>query len=413
MKLRFLCTLLLFCTAFAAAAATLQIKTVNPRAIQPCGKTATFKVSVLDDQGNPVTSGNVLCQFQTDHFEKISEVTIDLAKENPFHITGTLKEPGFLRCDVQYEDLKDFAVTAFDPFQIKATQTLPPDFQEFWAKAKADALKIPLDVKLEKLDRLSSRFYTGYSISFANINGTRMYGYLSVPTAPGPHPAGIIIPGAGQGFTKIGDDYPLSSTIVLVLNVHPYAVEPETAKERYKELNKEQHYYFHGLPDLQKYVFYRVVLGLCRGVKYLTERPDWDGKHLLVTGSSQGGGLTILTAALNADVVSAAAVNVPAFGEMVPGVRPPQNNWSKIRALPEGERITSYLDAVNFAPMIRCPMIWSVGWRDQSCYPRAVLAAYNRLTSDKFIWIGPEMVHTVDPQYNTFRKLWLAQQLIK
>ena len=387
----------------------IQIQPVNPRAILHCGDAGKFTVTVLNAKKNPVTRGEVVCTFQDEHFRPVAEIRHNLAKGNPFVVTETLQNPGFLRCDVTYKEKTAFAVIAFDPDKIESEQSHPADFEAFWKQERATALQLPLDVKLEKLDRLSSEDYTGYAINFANINDTRMYGYLSVPTKPGPHPAGIIIPGAGPGFTTVWDEFPLESTIVLALNVHPYAVEPETMQERYEELNREEFYYFHGLPDLRKYVFFRVIMGICRGVKYLREREDWDQKHIGVTGSSQGGGLTIATAAVNNDVITAAAVNVPAFGELVLGVRPADNNWSKIRSMPVGPELTSYLDASNFAPLIRCPFLCSIGLRDESCYPVTIYAPYNRIRSEKFMWITPSMGHAFDPEYNTCRKLWLAE----
>ena len=189
--------------------------------------------------------------------------------------------------------------------------------------------------------------------------------------------------------------------------------EPDVFRENYKKFIKDRHYYMHGLPELKKYVFYRVILGICRGIKLVRELPEWNGKYLAVSGTSQGGGLTIATAALNAECVTAAAVNVPAFGEMVDHVRPSSNRWQKIREMEGGKKIISYIDAVNFTPMIRCPMIWSVGYRDESCYPRTVFASYNRLKSEKFIWIGPEMTHASSKDYAAYRKKWLQEQLSK
>ena len=407
------CVLLLVLAAAVVSAQTIKIKSEISDAVLKCGQPGKFIVTVLDKDGKKVTSGKVECRFQDDHYNTLSTQTVELADGNPFTVARTLDKPGLLRCDVNFEKSKDFAVIAFDPFKITAEQVCPADFKEFWMKSKAEALKMPLDVKLKKLDRLSNEHYTGYAIDFANINGTRMHGFLSVPTAPGPHPAGVMIPGMGVGFLGIPDSYQKDKTIVLAINVHPYPNEPATARKKLQELNKEQHYYFHGLPVLKEYIFHRVLIGICRGIRYIQERPEWDKKHLAVTGTSQGGGLTIATTALNAEVVTAAAVNVPAFCELLPGPRPQNNRWVKIFMTPGGSKITPYFDGVNFAPMIRCPMIWSAGFKDTTCYPRTILAAYNRLECDKFIWLGTEMTHSSSPAYREFCKRWLAQQLAK
>lgn len=400
----------------AAAVFAAEIKVINPdgQYMFACGETAKFTVSVLDRKSVPLKDGVAVCRFFDDHFKLLEEKEVKLSDGNPFVLSHTLKEPGFLRCSVTFGKSNGQAVVGFDPLKIVPAQVKPADFEEFWMNAKAEALKIPLDVKLEKLRRISSDKYTGYAIDFANINGTRMYGYLSIPTAKGRHPAGVLLPGAGPGFAGIPAEYDRSSTIVLALNVHPVPMGgPNVLKENFRKLIKDQHYYYHGLPEFKNYVFYRVILGICRGIKVIRELPEWNGTHLAVSGTSQGGGLTIATTALNADCVTAAAVNVPAFGELVEGVRPAHTRWQKIRSTPEGAKIVSYLDAVNFAPMIRCPMIWCVGLMDQTCYPRTVFAAYNRVKTQKYIWIGIDMTHRVSKDCSLSRKNWLKQQLSK
>ncbi len=405
---------LLACMIFAAsvaAAPKIEIAPVRESGMARCGETGIFKITVRGEDGEPLTKGRVVCAFSDERFQPLAETEHDLAEGNPFETGLAMAKPGFLRCTARIDGGSAFAVIAFEPEKIVSEQTKPADFEAFWMREKAEALKLPLDVKLEPLARISTPEYTGYAISFANVGGGRMYGYLSVPTGPGPFPAGITLPGAGPGYTKPAGDYPFGSTIVLTLNIHPYPVEPETAKERYAELNKEEFYYFHGLPKIRDYVYYKAFMGICRGIRYLTERSDWDRRNLQVWGSSQGGGLTIATAALNPEVVTAAAVNVPAMGELVHGFRGPRANWEKIMARPEGPTLLPYFDTCNFAPMIRCPMIWSVALRDESCYPHTVYAAYNRVTAPKFLWVTPWMGHDFDPAYTAFRRQWLVQQL--
>lgn len=400
--------------ASAVSADVVKVCVPDGKEILKCGTVGTFRISVMGKNGKFINTGVVICRLFDDHFKLLSEKKFELAKGNPIEVCHTLNEPGFLKCSAVYGKKRAAAVIGYDPYEIKASQIKPDDFEEFWKTEKEAALKIPLDVKLEKLARLSNKKYTGYAVDFANVNGTRMYGYLSIPTASGVHPAGILLPGMGPGFAGIPDEYDRSTTIVLALNVHPvFMGGPDKFRENYKKFIKEEHYYFHGLPELRKYVFCRVMLGICRGVKMLRERPEWNGTHLAVSGTSQGGGLTIAAAALNAEYVTAAAVNVPAFGEMVDGVRPASNRWQKVRARAGGKEIVPYIDAVNFTPLIRCPMIWSVGFLDESCYPRTVFASYNRLKSEKSIWIGPRMTHASSKEYASYRRAWLKQQLSK
>jgi len=54
-----------------------------------------------------------------------------------------------------------------------------------------------------------------------------------------------------------------------------------------------------GDEDREKSYFLRMYLGCYRAVEYLASRPDWDGKTLVVMGTSQGGQQSIVTAGLN------------------------------------------------------------------------------------------------------------------
>ena len=68
---------------------------------------------------------------------------------------GTMQPPGFFRCTVtafvngkQYTKM---ATAGFDPLNIQPTVANPADFSEFWNKAKADLVNIPLDTKMTLL----------------------------------------------------------------------------------------------------------------------------------------------------------------------------------------------------------------------------------------------------------------------
>ena len=52
-----------------------------------------------------------------------------------------------------------------------------------------------------------------------------------------------------------------------------------------------------GVLDRRTYYFRSVYLRIVRGLDYLSSRDDWDGKTLLLTGRSQGGGLRWLALA--------------------------------------------------------------------------------------------------------------------
>ncbi len=84
--------------------------------------------------------------------------------------------------------------------KIQASPNLPEDFTKFWEDGIQALDKIPPDVKLELLPKYSTPQFDCFKISFANIDNTRIYGFLSVPKdKKGPFPALVNVPGAGPG----------------------------------------------------------------------------------------------------------------------------------------------------------------------------------------------------------------------
>ena len=61
-------------------------------------------------------------------------------------------------------------------------------------------------------------------------------------------------------------------------------------------------YYNYNLDNKDRYYFKRVYLGCVRANDFLASLPQFDGVNLAVTGGSQGGALSIVTAGLDARV---------------------------------------------------------------------------------------------------------------
>ncbi|MDD4816573.1 MAG: acetylxylan esterase [Victivallaceae bacterium] len=380
-------------------------------AIYRCGETAVMKIAVTGlDEG--VAAVDI--QREARGVEQFERRFTDGA----FTVDITSEIPEFVTCAVTVENngvkTSKAATVGFSPEEIVPAQVEPDDFMNFWTSAIAAAGRdIPLDAKLVKIDRLSDELADTYSINFANINSTRMYGYICVPKKPGKYPAFFAIPGAGSGFTDVPAEFPRGKAIAMVVNVHDFEIEPATAEQRYAELNRDGIYIIKGMESREKYYYYRTIIGLARGVAYLAGRDEWDGKHLLIWGSSQGGAMALATCALNADKVTAAALNVPAmcdFAGWKVGRRPV---WpTQLYLAKQFDETLQYYDGVNFARHIECPVICGVGLMDVTCPPASVFAMYNILKTPKSMWVSPWMGHDFDPEYSKFRVDWVREHLL-
>ncbi|MBT4816765.1 MAG: hypothetical protein HON70_13750, partial [Lentisphaerae bacterium] len=295
----------------------VNVVTDRPEAVYACGDTVTFTVTMVD-KGVPVQTGGGSASLSLDRGRKLGTQEIALAGGS-CTFSGSLNEPGFLHAYVRLKHndktWTGLAAAAFEPEKIVAATELPDDFMAFWEAGRKRLSGIPLDYRQKRLDAKCTDAYDAFAISFANIDGTRAYGFLCVPKGKGPFPAWVSVPGAGPGPFGPSGGYATKGCLAMVIGVHTYDVGTLTIDEikaAYTTLNKPGTYSHHGVPDREKYFFRRVYLGVDRAVNWLAARADWDGRHMVVDGSSQGGGSALIMAGLNKNITAAAA-NVPAL----------------------------------------------------------------------------------------------------
>ena len=392
----------------------------RPEAVYKCGETATFAINVTRD-GKPLAEGDLTVTLTLDGGRKIEAKTIALGA-GPAVISGTLKEPGFLSCAAilraEGKAHYGYAGAAFEPERIQPAAVMPDDFDAFWAAGRARVDKVPIDVQLTPLPKYTNDRQESFKISMANIDNTRIYGYLSVPKGKKPpFPAYVTVSSAGLGKPRGPvTGYAARGVLTLAMGVHPHDLG--LPGEEYVKLGKGElkGYTYKGAPDAEKYYFRRAILGIDRAVRYLLSRPDWDRKHLVYYGSSQGGGFGLILAGLNPQM-TAAAMNVPALCDHG-GYRANRSpGWPKLVLRAPADRreayakMAEYFDAVNFARKIRCPVIVSVGFIDRTCAPSSVYSAYNVIDAPKRIFNGPKTGHGTPRAFGKYLYPWLAGHL--
>ena len=392
----------------------IQLATDHQDALYKCGEKAIFQGTVTK-AGQPLTAGKATVKLSNDGMKTISTQEIDLAKKNPFKVEGTMTGPGFLQCAVVLDKDRGYAGAGFDPEKIQPAAPMPEDFKKFWDDGIRELDKIPPDVKLEPLPKYSTPQFDCFKISFANIDNTRIYGFLSVPKdKKGTFPALVNVAAAGPGHCTPDTGWVKGGVIMLLLNVHQYNPPTDAAEIRkiYDELNKPMLYCLQGAPDRDKYYFKKSILGINRAINWLAERPDVDKEHFVMFGSSQGGAFTLIMSGLNKNI-KAASANVPALCDHAGYKLDRSPGWPRIVSNndPEKLKMSGYFDAVNFARSITCPIIFSVGFIDTISSPSSVYAAYNIIQSPKMIFNEPDMGHSQSKRFSAYQNEWLKGKL--
>lgn len=340
-------------------------------------------------------------------------------KDGKLTLRGTMKTPGFLRCKVKahvdgrtYEGL---ATAAYAPEELRPVSQLPDDFLKFWETTLANARQTPLNPTMTLLPERCTETSNVYEVSFqTKAWGGRMFGILSVPKAEGTYPALLRVPGAGVRPYS-GDTY-LAPGKVIVLEVGIHGIPVTMQQSVYDNLaagalngywnfcrdNRDQNYYN------------RVIVGALRAVDFICSLPQYNGKALGVTGSSQGGALSVITAALDSRVTFYGAVH-PALCDHEAFLKKRAGGWPHYyyQAAPTDKELKAlrYYDTANFARCLKATGWFSWGYNDEVCPPTSMYAAYNAVTAPKELHLYLETGHYwYQEQWEEWQD-WLRKQL--
>lgn len=309
-------------------------------------------------------------------------------------LSTKLDEPGTVLVEITAtpdggKPAKLLVGAAADPEKIAPSAPKPDDFDAFW-KAKIEQLKsIPENAQVEPAD--SGNPNVEYlKVRLDNINGTHVYGQLARPKTEGKFPALLLVQYAGVYGLPKANVVNRAAQGWLALNIMAHDLPFDQPEAFYKEqMNGPlKDYVTIGFADRETSYFLRMYLGCYRAADYLTERPEWDGRTLVVTGTSQGGQQTLITAGLHPKITAMLA-NVPGGCDVTgpevgrAGGFPYWANQAKWNHNPKILETGRYFDCVNFASRIHCPAMVSCGLIDQTCPPSGVFAAFNQIQGPK------------------------------
>ena len=318
-------------------------------------------------------------------------------KDGTLKLTGKMSSPGFYRVDVTaHVDGKDYrgaCAAAFSPEKLQPSTVMPSDFKEFWEQSIAEARKTDLDPTKRLLPERCTKDVNVYEVSFHNEQwGSRTYGILCVPVREGKYPALLRVPGAGVRPYE-GDVYTASQGVItLEIGIHGVPVTMQQGV--YDNLNNGalRGYWEFNMDSREKHYYHHVIMGCIRAMDYIEQYTPWDGKNAGVTGSSQGGFLTLATAGLDKRITCYAPVHA-ALCDHTNSLRgiacgwPHFFYWNKGKGQEKQIEVSRYYDGVNFARLINDQQRgwFSFGYCDDVVPPTTAWSTYNTVTGPKEI----------------------------
>ena len=280
---------------------------------------------------------------------------------------------------------------------------LPPaDLDQFWDRTIAEARTVPLDAVFEPVDNYLSVIDT-FDVTFSGFGGDRIRGWLHVPArleAGQQLPvvveyigysggrglvnqntrwaqagyAHFIMDTRGQGYGGVAGDTP---------DPHPSAGEVNYAGLMTRGADHQDNYYFR-----------RVYVDAFRAVEAAQNHPAVDPSAVVLTGISQGGGITVAAAGLTAgrlDGVIAALPDVPFLQDFPRAIDiAPRGPYPEIAGFLGRHRdryeamlaVLNYFDGVHLGRAASVPALFSAAQMDDICPPSTVFASYNNYGAD-------------------------------
>ncbi|SDZ76927.1 Cephalosporin-C deacetylase [Porphyromonadaceae bacterium KH3R12] len=383
------------------------------------GEQAQFQIMVLKNNV-PLDGIDVKYRISPELMDAWEEKTVTLKKGVAIVKAKQFNDAGFLRCQASVEvdgkTYSSYSTAGFSPEQIKPTTTLPSDFEQFWDGAKADLAKIPINPVLTLMPERCTDKVDVYHVSIDNIKG-KIYGILCKPKIKGKYPAMLHVPGAGIR-PYYGDVWSAEKGIITFqIGIHGIPVNLE--QKVYDNLGSGalNGYQVSNMDDKDNYYYKRVYLGCVRAVDFIESLDCFNGQDIAVTGGSQGGALSIITAALDSRIDYLAAF-YPALSDLTGYLHGRAGGWphmfkDNFTNKPQKIETSKYYDVVNFARFVKVPGWYSWGYNDNVCPPTSMYAAYNVIPGSKELHLFQETQHWTFPEQQELKNNWLFKKLLK
>lgn len=377
------------------------ITTDKPDAIYAKGEKAVFTIDLLED-GKSAKEGKVVVRLLGDLKNLPNQVlTLD---GQPKTVEASLDAPGWIMIEAQAMDAdgkpiqlpgkdgklqglpKGLMGAMVAPEEIKPAVPEPADFDAFW-KSQREALdKVPVKAELKEASVPKDKGdFVCYDVQVDCAGPKPVSGYLTLPKGALPKSLAAVVSYHGAGVRSAGKSFRNNA---LSFDVNAHGIPNGQPGEFYKALSDGElkNYRVQNATDRETVYFKDMYLRVMRALEYIKTRPEWDGKTLIVSGGSQGGGQSLVAAALDHDVTLCSA-GVAALGDHNARSAGRTPGWPKFvdagmynaAQKPEVAKVVAYYDNVNFAKRIQCETIMSVGFVDTTCPPTSVYAAYNNI----------------------------------
>ena len=299
-------------------------------------------------------------------------------------------------------------------------QTKKDDFEEFWIENVKKLRSKPLEISKVKIDTPYDKTITTYEIIFNTIDETKVYAYFSHPKNMTKKLPCVAVFGGGGSARSI---YPqFVSTGICCFSMDNRSQGGLTFDKADYSMGDG----YHGNPgallscDLlnkDNYYLRNLYLDAIRAIDVISTLEEVDAGKIVTYGMSQGGALSIVSAALSGKVMRTFPV-VPSYSCLPQRVEAGSGVFSAVKSyltrfpshVDEVLDTLSYFDMNNMVSLLTVPASFNLGMIDPICIPEFVYSVYSHVAGEKEIQFAPFTGHVISHDFmqymlNEFAKL--------
>ena len=306
----------------------------------------------------------------------------------------SLLTPGFYQCCAYLTGGDEAGATqwiSYNPQQIACRPDPVEGYAEYWQKAIEELDLIDPYYTMHKVDSLSRGVKDGFVVEFQSIGDVTIRAYLFLPRDRNEHPVILHLPNHNEDFSDVAKwsyRYPDIAEMALCVRGHGISRDEfDPQKEGGPGIWGWKIY------DLQDNSYRGIYMDCLRAVDFITQDYHFDNSRIAVTGSGQGGGLALATAALCKGRIAALAYfnpflcdiehflkTRPMYRIKIDSYLDYYNNSHTFDDVMKVLRMTDVLDMVRD---IDCRTFFVSTLFDDDCPPHAGFAAYSLINAPK------------------------------
>lgn len=375
-------------------------------------------IGINDGQGfEGVQKAIVISDFHDTVFVNRSAVRVSSGKKKATSYALGRLVPGLYQVQLSFSsggiESQKICWFAVAPEKITATPVNQQEVWDFWNNAKKELTTIDPQFKLIKVDSLCTEKSNVYIVEMKSLENITVRGWYIVPAKAGVYPAVLHF----QGYSvSMQPQWFMNDTdiIHLALDIRGHGLSTDVINPGFDCPG----YVGYNLGTPGKYIYRGAFMDCCRAMDFLLSRNEVDTGRIAVAGHSQGGGLSLATAALYSGKIKCCITGSPFLTNFPDHVRIRSVYMDEMQYYMQHNNISceqvyktmNLVDNINLVQLIQCPVLMGIGLFDDDCPPHIDFATYNNIKAPKECYILPNRGHILGSDWYKYSGNWLRKK---